>query len=222
MEEQYQPGDKLPTEQELVDLLDISRSTLREGLHLLEEEHIIRTKHGTGRYLVSTPNDYKFDITRLQGATEMLADYNIQVTTRVVEVREGNGDELLGKGHPFQPGEDVLWIERIRYAEKIPVIYSIDVVPRRFLANPWDESMFTGSLLQLLQEHSGLDLDYSRATLRVVLTDEYVSRCDIGDQVVPWILFEQINYDRNDEPIIFSKDYHRSDYITFQVTRYRH
>jgi DNA-binding GntR family transcriptional regulator len=49
-----------------MDLLNVSRSTLREGLHLLEEERIIRTSQGIGRFLVSVPGDYKFDITHFK------------------------------------------------------------------------------------------------------------------------------------------------------------
>ncbi len=48
--ESYKPGDKLPTESELIELLNVSRSTLREGLHLLEEERIIRTKVEKEKY----------------------------------------------------------------------------------------------------------------------------------------------------------------------------
>jgi DNA-binding GntR family transcriptional regulator len=35
------------------------------------------------------------------------------------------------------------------------------------------------------------------------------------------VLFEQVNYTAEGEPIIFSRDYHRSDYIKFHINRYR-
>src|SRR3972149_11126253 len=78
VEKGYQPGDQFPSEQELSDLLEVSRFSLREAIHLLEEECVISTKHGTGRFLLSPPGDFSIDLTNLQSVTELLAGSDIQ------------------------------------------------------------------------------------------------------------------------------------------------
>lgn len=221
IKDNYQPGDKLPTEQELSERLEVSRSTLRESLHLLEEERIIRTKRGTGRYLLTTPKDFKFDITRLQSVTEMLADFGIQVTTHVIAVREQLADAEMRMHLGLQEGDWVVWIERVRYAGAIPVIYSIDIIPRDLLTGPWQAAQFEESLLAVLMRNWGLTIDHSHATLRVVLTEDFASPSIIVAPGIPWFLFEQVNFSSEGEPIIYSKDYHRGDVITFHVTRHR-
>lgn len=45
------PGDRLPSEHELVRALDVSRSALREALRSLEALGVIEARHGTGRFL---------------------------------------------------------------------------------------------------------------------------------------------------------------------------
>ena len=221
VENGYKPGDQIPTEQELVVTLDVSRLSLREGLHLLEEERVIRTKHGAGRFLIATPSDYQFDLTRLQSVTEMLAGYGIQVTTRVVGVKESLPDENIASNLAVERDQPVVCIERIRYAENIPVIYSIDILPKSKLNGAWEESSFEGSLLELLEDR-GILLDHARTKIRVVLNDSNLMRSPIADTLVPWILLEQVNYSQDDEPIIYSFDYHRGDSITFQVNRLRY
>ena len=72
-EKGYQPGDQFPSELELSDLLEVSRFSLREAIHLLEEERVISTRHGTGRFLLSRPNDLSIDLTNLQSVTELLS-----------------------------------------------------------------------------------------------------------------------------------------------------
>ena len=218
----YLPGDQIPTEQELMEYLDVSRSTLREGLHLLEEERVIRTKHGTGRFLVATPRDYKFDITRLQSATEMLADYGIQVTTQILEVKEMSADAKIAANLELEVGGPVLFIERIRYAETVPIIYSIDILNRIAVVGPWNPIDFEGSLVVLLEQSYGVQLDYSRVTIHAVLTDDFISPRKISGPCVPWIFLEQVNYDQDGHAIIYSKDYHRADYVAFHTNRYRH
>ncbi len=48
--ESFIPGQKLPTEQDLVTYYDSSRTTIRQSLALLEEEGVIKRIHGSGSY----------------------------------------------------------------------------------------------------------------------------------------------------------------------------
>ncbi|HID87300.1 MAG TPA: GntR family transcriptional regulator, partial [Anaerolineae bacterium] len=44
--EGYQAGDRIPSEQELAERLQVSRPTLREALKMLEEERVLYCQHG--------------------------------------------------------------------------------------------------------------------------------------------------------------------------------
>lgn len=217
----YSVGDKIPSEQELMDLLNVSRSTLREGLQLLEQERVLITKHGLGRYLASTPKDLKFDINELLSVTEMLANYGIQVKTHLLSSETIPADNELANYLDVPLGEPIIAIERIRYAEEIPVIYAIDYIPNKIIPGLIDPKEFEGSLFALLETRWGLKLDYSIATLRVVLSEGHIPKAAVVDPHLPWVLLEQVNYTEQGEPIIFSRDYHRSDYIEFHVKRFR-
>lgn len=48
-------GDLMPTENELIDLFEVSRSSLREAIKSLEALHILDIKHGIGTF-VGTPS----------------------------------------------------------------------------------------------------------------------------------------------------------------------
>lgn len=50
-EQQFKRGDKLPPERELSVLLNVSRTTLREGLRMLEARGILISRRGSGIYL---------------------------------------------------------------------------------------------------------------------------------------------------------------------------
>ncbi len=49
------PGSRLPAERDLCRLLRISRITVRQALDLLEEEHLIVRRHGSGTYASDRP-----------------------------------------------------------------------------------------------------------------------------------------------------------------------
>ena len=44
------PGDRLPPERALADLLEVSRPSLREALHILQAQGLVQIRHGHGNY----------------------------------------------------------------------------------------------------------------------------------------------------------------------------
>lgn len=217
----YLPGDKLPTESEFAEMLNVSRATLREGLHLLEEERVIRAKHGSGRYLLSLPEDLEFEVTRLQSVTEMLAAYGIDVSTNVIDVKIILADEEIAWQLQIDEGSPVIAIERARFAKDKPVIYSIDMIAENKIGDNWSNEDFEGSLLKILEDKFGIFLDYSVATIRAVMSQDVIPPEIEIDPYVPWIVLVQTNYSQNGDPIIYSKDYHRADDVSFKVKRLR-
>lgn len=45
------PADKLPPERGLADLLEVSRPSLREALHILQAQGLVQIRHGQGTYV---------------------------------------------------------------------------------------------------------------------------------------------------------------------------
>ncbi len=45
------PGDRLPPERSLADLLEVSRPSLREALHILQAQGLVQIKHGQGTFV---------------------------------------------------------------------------------------------------------------------------------------------------------------------------
>lgn len=55
------PGSKLPPERELARLLNVSRPSLREALRALSLLGIVENRHGSGTYLVSSPDRFPLE-----------------------------------------------------------------------------------------------------------------------------------------------------------------
>lgn len=51
----YKIGDKLPTERELADFFNVSRTVIREALIMLEIEGFVEVRKGSGVYLIDLP-----------------------------------------------------------------------------------------------------------------------------------------------------------------------
>jgi GntR family transcriptional regulator len=215
-----QPGSKLPTEKELIDQFNVSRLTLREALHLLEEERIIRPVHGKGWYFISLPINLEADISRVQSVTEMFSAIGLDLKTKVLsfefQILENDWDAMQ-----LKKGDSIVAIERIRYSNSEPFIYSIDYIPNKYLKGKFTPEMVSGSLLKALEKEFGLILESSFATIRVADKESFTDKDQGLANLSSWLLLEQINYDQVGTPIIYSKDYHRSDKVQFYARRYR-
>src|SRR5215216_5980854 len=68
----YKAGDRIPPEAELVDILGVSRVTVRAGLARLVERGLLERRRGSGTFLVRPPKG-----ARLQAGLERLESYTV-------------------------------------------------------------------------------------------------------------------------------------------------
>ncbi|MGM0875403.1 MAG: FadR/GntR family transcriptional regulator [Bacillota bacterium] len=79
-----QTGDKLPSERELVQLLEVGRSSVREALQTLTERGIIEKQAGKGAYLKTTIHHHEF-----KDITTWLHSIDINQSLDLLEFRKG-------------------------------------------------------------------------------------------------------------------------------------
>ena len=212
----------MPSEESLVNLFSVSRTSIREALKLLEEEKVIIVRHGLGRFVAADPSNFLTeDVTRLESVTEMAASLGIQVETVVIDLRSELPDEKIRARLNLNPGETVYILERARKTNGEIVIYSIDIFPAAMVPGEIQKDLFQGSLFKLMEETWGKRLAYSRAVISAEKVDSELSAKFLDCSGSNWILMEQVNYDEADSPVLYSKDYHRSDKFHFHVLRRR-
>lgn len=215
------PGDQIPTEPELVALLGVSRATLREGLQLLEQEGVLATRHGIGRFLVAAPETLVTDISRLRGVSELLQEHRIRAGVRLLEVVRREADDVVARALQIVPGTPVIHLERVWTQSAGPVIYSVDILPEALLGEAWTPREFQGSLLELIEARSGRVLGHAQSDVRAVtLPPALAQRVGVPAETA-WLRMDQVNFDTQGQPMIYSQDYHRGDWITFHAVRLR-
>jgi GntR family transcriptional regulator len=215
------PGEQIPTEPKLVALLGVSRATLREGLQLLEQEGVILTRHGVGRFLVAAPETLVTDLSRLRGVSELLKEHRIRASVRLLGVARREADDEMARALQTAPGTPIVHLERVWTQRAGPVIYSVDILPEALLRPSWTPRDFQGSLLELIETSSGRILGHAQSEVRAVtLPPALAQRVGVPPETA-WLRMDQVNFDTNGQPIIYSQDYHRGDWITFHAVRLR-
>jgi GntR family transcriptional regulator len=221
-EKYFRAGDQLPSEESMASTFLVSRTTVREALKLLEEEKVIIVRHGLGRFVTGDPADFLTeDLSRLESVTEMAAALGISIETDVVNLRTVPAAGIIQARLNLQPGEPVYILERARKTGGETVIFSIDMFPAQIVPGEIHKEMFQDSLLKLMEGTWGKRLVYSRAVISAEQLDAKLSVKIHDSTRSVWILMEQVNYDETDIPVLYSKDYHRSDKFHFHILRRR-
>ena len=170
-EEVWQIGQRLPSERDLAETFQVSRMTLRQAITLLVEEGVLERRVGSGTFVASTRVQEKMrgttsftEIMKSQGNTpssQLLADRRTLPSKQEVE--------KLG----IEKTENIIRMERVRYADKLPVVYEVASIPEKFIKN-FDKEEITSHFFQTLQEH-GYKIGKSQQTIYARLAKEKIA-----------------------------------------------
>lgn len=214
----YKSKEKLPSEFLLSKQLGVSRATLREALRILEEENIVVRRHGVGTFVNPKPI-FSSGIEQLRSVTYMIEESGKKAGSNYLStaVYLPTSDEKKS----FAPLDlrEIVKIERVRTANGEPVVFCVDKIPGGII--PIELVHEADSLFKLIETYSKKQIAYAVTYIEPIA---YHSRiydilnCSV-DQ--PMLLLRQMHYTNDDEPILYSANYFRSDVFSFHVLRKR-
>lgn len=215
----YQPGSQLPTENELVEMLNVSRTVVREALRALEVDGLITRRHGVGTFVRKQPilKNLSFNF----GITEMIESAGLKPGTSHIAIRtEEAGDEMAEQLN-VPPGSPLVTIERVRTADGQPVVFSLDTVAEsRLQGVDLDPKRLLGeSIYNLLQLEFGQVIEYGVARILPATAPD-----DVADKLglprgATVLYIVQTDYSPTDEPLLYSREYHLPDAFDFVIWR---
>lgn len=117
-ENDLKPGDKLPSEHELIKKLNVSRHTVRKALSGLERNGIVSRKQGKGTFL-SVPR-LKQELPYLMGFTEEMKSRGYEPGSKLIEYRRVRSREIPEELSEFEL-ESAMKMIRLRLANDFPL-----------------------------------------------------------------------------------------------------
>lgn len=209
-------GAKLINEQGLATQFDVSRSSVREAVSALVTAGYLERHHGSGTYVVGLPGPrHALDATL--SYTHMIADAGMEPGMRVlsVETRPATPEET--DALKLRPDESIRRLERLRTADGRPVVYSIDVVPERFVLMVTNQT-FDRSLYDVLSS-IGEPVVSADAVLTPVIADERLAQLLKVTSGSALQLIVETDYNKSGEPIVFSSEWHAPGIFELRVHR---
>ena len=129
---EYQVGDFLPTEQELVETFQVSRDTIRKALALLVEEGLVKKIHGSGSQVISQ-EQVNFPVSDLTSYQELIEQQGIKSQTNVISLDKIIVDTNLSEKTGFSKSQQVWRLIRQRVVDGCASVVDIDYLDARLM-----------------------------------------------------------------------------------------
>lgn len=169
----YQTEEKLPSERDLSQELNISRMTVREALKALINEGYIYTQMGKGTYV----NEIKYrQDTTLTSFTQQMKEMGFEVSSKVINFSLEPVTPNVMSRLEIKPNDLVYKLTRLRYANnKVMAIETVFLSAR--LCKDLDQYDFSKeSLYAILRKKYGLHLVLAEQTAVASLANDEENR----------------------------------------------
>lgn len=152
--QELRPGDRFPTERELVQEFGVARMTVRHALDILQLEGLIDRKRGRtgGTFVRAIPP--VLSLTSLTTVVTQLDSRGYDMDAKVFDVSKTAASRPVAAALEVDEGTDVWMIRRVRSVDGTPVLYSVHYIPVELFPD-LDKADLTVPLYELLEENNG-------------------------------------------------------------------
>jgi GntR family transcriptional regulator len=222
-----EPGARLPNEPEFASRLNVSRSTLRTALQILEREGFIIRRRVIGTFIVQEP--LKINNLNLNwGVTQVIESTGAVAGMVEIYATYRPASQHVAQRLNIEEGTPLITIERVRTANDRRVVYMIDHIQRSRLKTPTGEitpedieTYLTEnkSMYVFLRKELSFDIHHAIAWISPLSADKLVSdklQVPLGSGI---LYIEQVDYAASGEPVALADEYHVANAFTFTVYR---
>lgn len=195
----YPPGSKLPSENMLMELLNVGRATVRAALAELERDGRIIKRHGIGTFVCEPQTSYSFE--PLVSLSYSLKQMGLELKNKILasEMTKPKGDLLKGWESDMAIGH----LKRLRIADNSPVaVEDSYFIPELFeVVKQLDPSQSVAHAILSYPEININRVELSIVIRKPISAEREYLRLNAGEKVAE--MTRWIYRDRNATPVNF-------------------
>jgi GntR family transcriptional regulator len=210
---------RLPPENELADMLGVSRTTVRSALQSLEQHGVLTRSPRRGTQVHGRLSPSMVALQRLIGFTRLLEEqgYTVETvtTSKVVTAVPDLVASVLGTG----AGAQVHEINRLFYASGRPAIWAIDYIPSDLFAEPPSDDQLAQPPFDMGELLVGGPVDHAVVELVPCRATEHAVQQLALEPDEAYLLLEETHYSVAGVVLGFSLIHVNDHFVRFQLYR---
>ena len=206
---EWDPGELIPSERELIEAYDVSRATVVKALCNLVHEGLLVRRQGKGTFVAK--GKIEQDLTRLYSFSRYMQGKGLTPSTTVLQFAPVVCPKDVGQMLEIGTDEEVLKLTRIRFADQIPTILETSYLPSYLFPEMLNQDLESISLYDLIQSKYGFFVSKAREYVSATLADDFASKHLEVDKGAPLLLFERQTSAQNHVLIEYCRGVIRAD-----------
>jgi GntR family transcriptional regulator len=208
-EREWQPGDMIPPESELIERYQVSRTTVRQVLDLLANEGLIYRQQGRGTFVAHPTVEH--GLVRIVNFTEDMRMRGCEPSSKVLFSGLVPAPPDIAEKLQIEPGEELARLERLRLADGEPMGVEESYLVHRYCPGVLQHDYVSNSLRETLGQDYGIRWTHARQTIRAILAPR-----DLADLLAirpksALLFVERISFSQQNIPVEFLRIYYRAD-----------
>jgi GntR family transcriptional regulator len=206
---EWQPGDLIPPESELVERYQVSRTTVRQVLDLLANEGLIYREQGRGTFVAHPTVEHT--LVRIVNFTEDMRVRGCEPSSKVLFSGLVPAPQDIAERLGIEPGEELARLERLRLADGEPMGIEESYLVHRYCPGVLRGNYVSHSLREALARDYGIRWTHAKQSIRAILAPRDLAET-LGIQPGAALLFiERVSYSQEGVPVEFLRIYYRAD-----------
>lgn len=211
---QIKENEKIPTEKELCEMYNVSRTTVRQAISEMERKGYIYKVHGKGTFVA--PTLVKQQLLKFYSFTEEMEKLGKVPSSKVVLFEKGLPDEYVAGKLNLLLTEEVLKITRLRLADQKPMMVETTYLPVRRFNELKQEMLEATPMYTVFKDAYEVDITKAVETFRPVIIDEEVSRLLQVDTGMAGMNIDRVTFEGN-KIIEYTTSVARGDQFEYSV-----
>jgi GntR family transcriptional regulator/GntR family frlABCD operon transcriptional regulator len=170
----YKEGDLLPSENELCQLYDMTRPTVRQSLSALVSDGYIRKHQGKGSIVHRLPRE--IGILSVAGTTSAVGNRNLKTIIIVKPVLRSWNNEFMFSLSKLEKESGCIYMERLRLLEGTPIFYDISFIANINLPRITSRQFENRSLFQVLRDNYQLEIKGGEQRIKAITASLKISK----------------------------------------------
>lgn len=164
-------GSKIPSERNLALSFHVSRVTLRQALQTLVDEGILERRVGSGTYVANRKVQEK--MVGVTSFTDLMKSEGRKPSSKTISYHLAYPSISESEHLKINNNDLILRMERIRYADNIPICYEVTTVPSNIVSN-LRKSEITRSLYHSLEKR-GFSIGKATQVVSATIANERIA-----------------------------------------------
>ena len=207
------PGDRLPPERELSEMLSVNRMTVRRALNMLEGQGLLIRRRGDGTYVAGPKIELQAG--RLFPFTKGMQRKGYMPGAQVITFEKKLAEASVASRLALPVAAPVYYIHRLRLVNQEPVMLEEITIPSQRYPNFESFDLANRSLFEIIETEYKITVSQARQSLEPVLATEYEAQLLKIEKGAPLMLERRLSLDQEKYPIEYSKELYRGDRFRF-------